>query len=133
MNDQDKVELVRYRLTRARETYNEVGILVKNELWNTAVNRLYYACFYAVIALFADQDIDAQSHSGVRQMFGLHFIRTGRIEPELGRFLARLYDLRQTGDYDDFIDFDREKVVELMGPADQLISTIEGLLRDRSR
>ena len=124
MKDQDKTELVKYRLTRARETYNEVSILVKNELWNTAVNRLYYSCFYAVIALLADQEIEAQSHSGVRQMFGLHFIKTGKIDPETGRFLARLFDLRQTGDYDDFIDFDKEKVMELLEPANNLISTI---------
>jgi uncharacterized protein (UPF0332 family) len=128
MNDQDKDELVKYRLTRARETYNEVDILVRNGLWNTAVNRLYYSCFYAVIALLADQEIEVHSHSGVRQMFGLHFIRTGKIEPESGRFLARLFDLRQTGDYDDFIDFDREKVMELLEPADKLISIIEELL-----
>jgi uncharacterized protein (UPF0332 family) len=128
MKDQDKTELVKYRLTRARETYNEVSILVKNELWNTAVNRLYYSCFYAVIALLADQEIEAQSHSGVRQMFGLHFIKTGKIDPETGRFLARLFDLRQTGDYDDFIDFDKEKVMELLEPANNLISTIESVL-----
>ena len=64
MNDQDKAELVKYRLTKARETYQEVDILIKNGLWNTAVNRLYYSCFYAVIALLADQEIEVQSHSG---------------------------------------------------------------------
>jgi uncharacterized protein (UPF0332 family) len=85
MKDQDKTELVKYRLTRARETYNEVSILVKNELWNTAVNRLYYSCFYAVIALLADQEIEVQSHSGARQMFGLHLIST--IEHVLGKEL----------------------------------------------
>jgi uncharacterized protein (UPF0332 family) len=129
MNEQDKAELVKYRLTRARETFKEVDILVKNELWNTAVNRLYYSCFYAVIALLADQDIEVLSHSGARQMFGLHFIKTGKIDPESGRFLARLFDLRQTGDYDDFIDFDREKVMELLEPTDKLISAIEALLQ----
>ena len=128
MMNQDKAQLVKYRLTKARETYNEVSILVKNELWNTAVNRLYYSCFYAVIALLAENNIEVLSHSGARQMFGLHFIKTGKIDPESGRFLARLFDLRQTGDYDDFIDFDREKVMELLEPADQLISTIERLL-----
>ena len=128
MINQDKAQLVKYRLTKARETYNEVSILVKNELWNTAVNRLYYSCFYAVIALLAENNIEVLSHSGARQMFGLHFIKTGKIDPESGRFLARLFDLRQTGDYDDFMDFDREKVMELLEPADQLISTIERLL-----
>lgn len=125
MNDQDKAELVRYRLKRARETYEEVEILISNELWNTAVNRLYYACFYAVSALLVANDIEVQSHSGARQMFGLHFIKTGKIDPESGRFLARLFDLRQTGDYDDFVDFDRERVMELLTPADELISAIE--------
>lgn len=128
MNEQDKAELVKYRLTRARETYNEVSILVKNEFWNTAVNRLYYSCFYAVIALLANEGIEIQSHSGVRHLFGLHFVKTGKIEPESGRFLARLFDLRQTGDYDDFVEFDREKVMELLEPADKLISSIEELL-----
>jgi uncharacterized protein (UPF0332 family) len=128
MNAQDKAELVKYRLKRARETYNEVSILVKNELWNTSVNRLYYSCFYAVIALLANEGVEIQTHSGVRQLFGLHFVKTGKIEPESGRFLARLFDLRQTGDYDDFVEFDREKVMELLEPADKLISTIEGLL-----
>ena len=128
MMNEDKAQLVKYRLNRARETYNEVAILVKNDLWNTAVNRLYYSCFYAVIALLAENNIEVLSHSGARQMFGLHFIKTGKIDPESGRFLARLFDLRQTGDYDDFIDFDREKVMELLEPADHLISTIESIL-----
>lgn len=61
-------------------------------------------------------------------MFGLHFVKTGKIETELGIFLARLFDLRQIGDYDDFVEFDREKVMELLEPADKLISSIEGLL-----
>lgn len=61
-------------------------------------------------------------------MFGLHFVKTGKIETESGRFLARLFDLRQIGDYDDFVEFDREKVMELLEPADKLISSIEGLL-----
>lgn len=129
MNDHDKAELVNYRLARARDTYKEVTILVENQLWNTAVNRLYYSCFYAVIALLAAHDIEVQSHSGARQMFGLHFIKTGIIDAGSGRLLARLFDLRQTGDYDDFVDFDREKVMELLEPAGKLILTIEAQLR----
>lgn len=97
------------------------------------MNRLYYSCFYAVIALLADQDIEVLSHSGARQMFGLHFIKTGKIDTESGRFLARLFDLRQTGDYDDFIDFDREKVTELLEPTDKLISAIEELLQGKNK
>ena len=73
---------------------------MKNKLWNTAVNRLYYACYYAVIALLVEKDIHAQKHSGVRQ----------------------------TGDYDDYMDFKKEDVLDLIGPANELISKIEMLL-----
>ena len=51
MNQQERQELVKYRIAKARETFKEVDLHIKNELWNTAVNRLYYACYYAVIAL----------------------------------------------------------------------------------
>src|SRR5258708_18206274 len=127
MNPQDKLDLVNYRIAKARETFNEVDILVKNKLWNTAVNRLYYSCFYAVIALLVDKDIEALTHSGVRQMFGFHFIKTGAVDQDLGRFYTRIFDLRQTGDYEDFIDFDEQRVLELIEPADKLIAQIEAI------
>jgi hypothetical protein len=41
MNLEERRELVKYRITKARETFNEVDLHVENKLWNTAVNRLY--------------------------------------------------------------------------------------------
>jgi uncharacterized protein (UPF0332 family) len=128
MNQEERQELVKYRITKARETFNEVGLLVENKLWNTAVNRLYYACYYAVIALLIDKDIKAQTHSGVRQMFGSHFVKSGLIDKESGKFYTDIFDMRQTGDYDDYNDFTKEDVMDMIGPANELISKIEGLL-----
>jgi hypothetical protein len=34
-------ELVRYRLTRAKETLGEAQTLAQSESWNGAINRLY--------------------------------------------------------------------------------------------
>jgi uncharacterized protein (UPF0332 family) len=65
--------------------------------------------FCADIALLANEGVEIQTHSGVRQLFGLHFVKTGKIEPESARFLARLFDLCQTVNYDDFVEFDSEK------------------------
>ena len=130
MNEKDRIELVSYRIRKARETFKEVDLHIKNQLWNTAVNRLYYACYYAVIALLVSKGIKAQSHAGVRQMFGLHFIKTNIIEKDLGKFYTDLFDKRQTGDYDDFIDFKKEDVLDLLEPADRLITKIEELLKE---
>jgi uncharacterized protein (UPF0332 family) len=86
MNNSDRKELVAYRLNKANQTLKEIEILLKNELWNTAVNRMYYACYYAVSALLINSAIRAQTHAGVRQMFGMHFIKPGKIEKDLGKF-----------------------------------------------
>jgi uncharacterized protein (UPF0332 family) len=60
-------EYAEYRIKRARETISEVQTLIENKFWNTAVNRMYYACFYAVGALLIKQDIVTSSHSGTRK------------------------------------------------------------------
>jgi uncharacterized protein (UPF0332 family) len=108
MNQQERQELVKYRIAKARETFKEVDLHIKNELWNTAVNRLYYACYYAVIALLIDKEIQTQTHAGVRQMFGLHFVKPGIVDNSIGKFFTDIFDLRQAGDYDDYIEFSKE-------------------------
>ena len=129
MKDLERKELVNYRLDRAKETIDEVHSHLTNGYYNTAVNRLYYACFYAVTALLISSKIETNTHSGVRQMFGLYFIKPGKIEKNLGRFFSDIYDKRQTGDYDDFIFYNEDDVNDLITPASRLISEIENLLK----
>ena len=129
MTFEERQELVKYRIQKARETYNEVQLHIDNELWATAVNRLYYACYYAVIAMFIDKEIQPQTHAGVRQMFGLHFIKTGIVDSSIGKFFSDIFDIRQTGDYDDFIIFEKEDVLDLLEPANHLITVAENLLK----
>ena len=44
-------EFVDYRLQRAFETYDDALLLSQNNKWNSTINRLYYAAFYAASAL----------------------------------------------------------------------------------
>ncbi len=116
-------------MSRADETLREIDILIENQLWNTAINRLYYACFYAVSALLLSNKINAHTHTGTRQMFGLHFIKSGVIDKELGRYYSNIFDKRLTGDYDDFIDYEKGDVLTLLKPAHELILEISKLIR----
>ena len=61
-------------------------------------------------------------------MFGLHFVKSGLIDKDSGKFYTDIFDMRQTGDYDDYIDFRKEDVLDLIEPANELISKIEMLL-----
>lgn len=128
MKKTSKDELILYRIRRAHETLKEVDAMVDNGFWNAAINRLYYACFYSVSAILLHHDIKAQTHAGVRKMLGLHFVQTGKISRELGKFYSDLFDKRQTGDYDDFITFDEDTVKELLPLGIELIQDVETLL-----
>ncbi len=76
------------------------------------------------------QKIVTQTHAGVRQMFGLHFVKNGLIEKELGKFYSDIFDKRQTGDYDDYVTFSREDVESMMEPAKMLIASIGKIIHD---
>jgi uncharacterized protein len=58
-------------------------------------------------------------------MFGQHFIKTGDISKDFGKFYSYIFNKRQTGDYDDFVDYSDEEVQELIEPAKELINEIE--------
>jgi len=42
-----KVDLIKYRLSRAKDTFDDAKILADNERWNSSINRLYYSAYYA--------------------------------------------------------------------------------------
>ena len=104
MNDRGE-ELIRYRPSRAEETLVEARLLAENKHGNAAVNRLYYACFYAVLALLILDGRHSSKHSGVRGLFNIHFVKTGEVPKEMARIYNDLFERRQEGDYDDFIVF----------------------------
>lgn len=128
MTEEDKMAVVSYRMENAHRTLNEVTFHIEQGFYNTAMNRLYYACFYAASALLVNEGIEAKTHSGVRQMLGMHFVRTGRFPIPLSKFYTDLFDNRQTGDYEDFVYFDRETTSALYPQAVEFIDKIESLI-----
>lgn len=126
-------DLVNYRISRAYETLKEAEAMMENHFWNASINRIYYACFYAVSGVLLKKGIDTSTHKGIRQMFGLHFIQSGLISKEYGRFFSDLYDRRQTGDYDDFVMNDEETSSRLFSLANQFVREIDFLIKESSR
>ena len=129
LTDEQRVDIVKYRLENAFNTLSEVESHRKNGFYNTAVNRMYYACYYAARAILTAYHIEAKSHEGVRQQLGLNFVLTGKISEEQGRFYSRLFSKRTTGDYDDFINHTLETVDELYPQAHAFVNTIAELLK----
>jgi len=127
--------LIRFRRDRAKETLADAGMLQRDGSPASALNRIYYAMFYEVLALLHTQDLASAKHSGVRALFNERFVKTGIVPVEQGRLFARMYDFRQKSDYGDFVQIEPEKVAEWYEQAaafiDGLDQTIEGILEGR--
>jgi len=123
-----KEELVKYRLQRAIDTLEDAKILADNQRWNSAINRLYYASYYAVTALLLDADLITSTHNGVKSNFTEQFIKTNLFDKGYGKMYSQLFTWRQKGDYDDLFDFTEDKVMPYFKPVTDLIKIIEGYL-----
>ena len=131
LDEQSRLELVHYRMERANETMEEAGILAENGHFNAAVNRLYYACFYATQALLLKHHIAATTHAGVKSMLGLHFVSKGIISIEHGKTFNTLFEKRHSSDYEAFAYCDKDLIDDLTPLAIAYIGKIKELLEDK--
>ena len=129
MNKEVKT-LILYRLERAHEALDEALILLEKGYANTFVNRLYYACFYAVSALLLQNDLIYSRHTGVRACFSREFVSKGLIPKDYGKLYSRLFKYRQQSDYEDFFTIEEDIVKGWISQSDQFISAITELLDD---
>jgi len=122
-------DYIKYRFARAWRTFEDAKSLASLRSWNSSMNRLYYACFYAVLALFSKHKINCHTHSGAKTQLSLHFVKTGKLDKEFGMLYGDLFDLRQKGDYGDFFDFEEQQVAPLILKAEEFLKEIEILTK----
>jgi uncharacterized protein (UPF0332 family) len=125
MNLEERKHYVEYRMHSAFQTFEAAKVLAEKGFANSAINRLYYAVFYAVNALLVSNKIITFSHSGAKHQFSLHFIKNKKIDSNFGKLFGELFDWRQKGDYDSLFDFDIALVNTLFEPVKDFLSIIE--------
>ncbi|MCD7971361.1 MAG: HEPN domain-containing protein [Candidatus Azobacteroides sp.] len=130
LSAEERKALVANRIEKSRQTLHEAKGIMQMKFWSSAANRLYYACYYITGALLVKNGYIAQTHTGVARLLGLHFIKTGLISKEIGKTYNKLFELRQTGDYDDWRTIEQEDVEDLLQPAEKFIETVEKLLNE---
>ena len=92
------------------------------------MNRLYYACFYAVLALLLTRDVSARKHRHVRTLLHRDYIKAGLVSVAMGRHYDLLFNSRQEGDYADFAVFEVKDVQPWLEPTKAFIDQIADLI-----
>ena len=129
LTNEERQTLVALELKKARDTYEEIGILTAANRWSGAANRLYYAVFHAVSALLINDGLQVNTHRGSHAAFSLHYIKTGILSKEYGCLYNQLQTMREESDYNCVYDVEPEELLSRIEPARQLIDEIEQLIK----
>ncbi len=115
-------------MEKSHKSFEEAKAISKLGYWNLTGNRLYYCVFHMASALLLDKGLSAKTHAGVIHLIGEKFITAGLLDRTYGRLFSRLYELRQSGDYDDMYDATEEEVTPYFGKVSQFIADMERLI-----
>ncbi|MBR4058866.1 MAG: HEPN domain-containing protein [Lachnospiraceae bacterium] len=124
-------DLCIYRLKQAEETVQSAKLCKNNHFYKDAINRAYYAAFYAVKAVLAIEGIDFKRHKDVVAYFNQHYVATEMFSKECGRTLARLQRKREVSDYDDFYIASVEEAQEQIEVASNIIAEVKKYLGEK--
>ena len=113
-------------MERAQEAIAEAELLFSEGYIRTSINRLYYACFYAVSALL--MGCSSAKHSGIRSLFHQKIVKNGLVNTSAGTLYNRLFDARQKADYADLINFEADIVSPWFDDVKALVKQIETLV-----
>jgi uncharacterized protein (UPF0332 family) len=118
---------VRNRLARARAKLAAAERLLASSDWDDAISRAYYAAYHAAQALLLTVGLSPRTHTGTLSLFGLHFVKSGRLDAEHARSLREIKEDRENGDYAEVAFFKPEEARARVEAARRFVDAAAGL------
>ncbi|MBI1883907.1 MAG: HEPN domain-containing protein [Chlamydiae bacterium] len=127
--DKKTSSLIQGYIEKAKEKLSVTESLVKLKAYDDAVSRAYYAAFHAAQAVLLTEGLSAQTHQGLVNLFGLHFVKTGKVDRKFGRYLSNLKDDRENGDYEIYSAIDQEVAEKALIEAQEFVEEMDRFLK----
>ena len=121
----NKEDLINYHIEQADNTIQEIPLLIESELYKTAVNRIYYGMFYALLALALKHNFKTSKHRQLIGWFNKQFIKTGIIDTKYGKIINDAFENRSDSDYGLFVDFTNDEVQEMYKEMQEFINELK--------
>ena len=113
LDNEKRHALIQYRLELMEEAKSEAHLLLANNKYRGAINRIYYAMFYAISALALSKNTSVSRYSQLIGWFNRNYIKTGILDKKFSWMIQKAFDKRSKGDYEDMIRFSQTDVEEL--------------------
>ena len=104
--------------------------MLDNKMVKDSINRSYYSAFYAMKAVLALEEKDFKRHKDVVAYFNKMYVTTGKFPKDLGRMIAKLQQLREKSDYDDFFVASIAKAEQQIMTAEKVITEVDYFIRN---
>lgn len=125
MKEADVATLVQYRLREARSALKDADCLMQAQgSTQGIVNRLYYAMFYAALALLQKIGKIPSKHTGIIGLFDSEFMLKGIFPKDMSKHFHRAFEIRQTSDYKVMKAMPPEKIEEIRQQAHDFVESV---------
>ncbi|MCL2843849.1 MAG: HEPN domain-containing protein [Chitinivibrionia bacterium] len=122
-------DIVLKNIQNAKRSLASAHVLLNDDDFGGAVNRLYYCVFYCARALLANEDLDFKKHSGVISKFRENYIKTGKLDKRLSVIIGELFNDRIGCDYDTSFSTTAEIVEHYIEDAEYFLDKIAEYLK----
>lgn len=119
---------VRELLDKAKRSLKTAENIFKDDEFDFAGSRAYYAMFYVAEALLLERGLAFSSHSAVTANFRKAFAKTGALNPKFHQYLIQAQDRRNIGDYAIGNYLTKDEVHEMLNWAGEFIKAAEKYL-----
>jgi len=124
-------DLSNYRFERALEELDNAKAMLTDERYKLALNRSYYAIFYAMRAVNVLDEFDSSKHSGVIAHFNQYHVKLGHFPKDASKIIRNASELRERADYEDFFVVSKPDAQEQIQRADAFIQYVEKYLKEQ--
>jgi len=131
LTKEEKIILTKYRLERANESLMAAQLMLDNQLYIPAMNRIYYSMFYAVQALLILSDSAFSKHGQVKGFFNKNYIKTGVFPKDFGKLFNTVFEYRQKFDYVDLIIPEKQLISDYLIKATTFIEKISAFIGNK--
>jgi len=122
---QHKKELIKFAIEKSKTALQTAKENMASKKLEGALNRIYYAIFYAVSALAIKNDFSTSNHSQLIGWFNKKFIHEDKVfDKEIYRIYESSFAYRQKSDYDLMYTPDLDTVQTLLSKAEFFIDAI---------
>jgi len=129
----DKKIFIDNFLDKSKEALIDTEVNIDNNRLNNAQNRIYYAIFYAVMALGYLENFITSKHSQLMGWFNKKFIYDNPIfDKEMYQIYKVSYTNRQESDYSIFVKPVKENVIKSYEDAKKFIKEITSYIKEKT-